>query len=210
MTAAPVNTLGFRHRWVPAADIAAAPTLLLLHGTGGDEDDLLPLGRMLDPSTNLLSPRGRVLENGMPRFFRRLAEGVFDVPNLIAQTEALAEFVGVAADTYGFDVGRVTGVGFSNGANIAGGLLLLRLGVLHAAVLLHPMVPLVPQTPPDLEGIRVFIGAGRQDPLCSAEETERLAALLSGYAAEVTLHWEPEGHSLTHGEAQAAAGWLKG
>lgn len=201
------DELGFRHRWVPAADAAAAPTLLLLHGTGGDEDDLLPLGRMLDPSANLLSPRGRVLENGMPRFFRRLAQGVFDVPDLIAQTEALAEFVGVAADTYGFDARRVTGVGFSNGANIAGGLLLLRPGVLRAAVLLHPMVPLVPETPPDLAEVRVFLGAGRQDPLCPAAETERLASLLRGYAAEVTVHWEPGGHSLTREEAQAAAGW---
>lgn len=200
----------FLHRWVPTAGVAAAPTLLLLHGTGGDENDLLPLGRMLNAGANLLGPRGRVLENGMPRFFRRLAEGVFDVPNLIAETEALADFVGAASVAYGFDARRVTAVGFSNGANIAGGLLLLRPGVLQAAILLHPMVPLIPATAPDLARTRVFIGAGRQDPLCPVEETECLATLLRGYAADVTLHWEPGGHSLVQAEAQAAADWLKG
>ncbi len=208
MTGAATDTLGFRHRWVPAADAAAAPTLLLLHGTGGDEDDLLPLGRMLDASANLLSPRDRVLENGMPRFFRRLAEGVFDVPDLIAQTQALADFVEASQRAYGFDAARLTAVGFSNGANVAGGLLLLRPGVLQAAVLLHPMVPLVPATPPDLSRARVFLGAGHRDPLVSPAETERLAALLRGYGANVMVDWQPGGHELTREEAQAARLWL--
>jgi len=199
----------FTHRWQPAANPADADTLLLLHGTGGDENDLLPLGALLLPEANLLSPRGRVLERGMPRFFRRLAEGVFDVPDLIAQTHALAEFVAYAADTYGFNPARVTAAGFSNGANIAGSLLLLLPGVLRAAVLLAPMVPLVPETPPDLTGTPVFVGAGRRDPLIPIAETERLLTLLREYGVNVTTHWEEGGHALTHAEALAAADWLR-
>ncbi len=202
-------TLDFTHRWQPAASPADADTLLLLHGTGGDENDLLPLGTLLLPEANLLSPRGRVLERGMPRFFRRLAEGVFDVADLVAQTHALAEFVARAADAYGFDPARVTAAGFSNGANIAGSLLLLRPGVLRAAVLLAPMVPLVPETPPDLSDTRIFIGAGRRDPLVSVEETERLLTLLKSCGADVTVHWKDGGHALTRAEALAAADWLK-
>ena len=167
----------FIRNYVPAPNGTSANTLLLLHGTGGDEHDLVPLGRLLNPDANLLSPRGRVLENGMPRFFKRLSEGVFDIPDLIAQTEALSEFVAEAAEAYGFDPSRVTAAGFSNGANIAAALLLLHPGVLHAAILLHPMVPLVPDTLPDLAGIAVFIGAGRRDPIVPEAETERLAAL---------------------------------
>lgn len=199
----------FIHRWQPAPNLADADTLLLLHGTGGDENDLLPLGSLLLPEANLLSPRGQVLERGMPRFFRRLAEGVFDVPDLIAQTHALAEFIAHAAAEYGFDPARVTAVGFSNGANIAGSLLLLHPGVLRAAVLLAPMVPLVPDAPPDLAGMPVFVGAGRRDPLIPIAETERMLSLLGEYGAEVTAHWEDGGHTLTRTEALAAAAWLK-
>ena len=201
--------LTFTHNYLPAPSGTSADTLLLLHGTGGDEHDLLPLGRLLDPNANLLSPRGKVLENGMPRFFQRLSEGVFDVPDLIAQTQALADFVADAAGAYGFDPARVTAAGFSNGANIAAALLLLHPGVLRAAVLLHPMVPLVPETLPDLAGTAVFIGAGRRDPLCSEAETERLAALLRQTGADVTLFWQPGGHALTQAEADAAASWLQ-
>lgn len=202
--------LTFLHNYIPAPNPASADTLLLLHGTGGDEHDLLPLGKMLAPDANLLSPRGKVLENGMPRFFRRLSEGVFDVPDLIAQTQALSEFVSEAAGVYGFDPARVTAAGFSNGANIAAALLFLHPGVLHAAVLLHPMVPLVPEVLPDLAGTAVFIGAGRRDPIAPEENTERLAILLSQAGANVTLAWQPGGHVLTREEADAAATWLKG
>ena len=197
--------LDFIHRFVPAPAGIEADTLLLLHGTGGDENDLLALGRLLAPNANLLSPRGKISENGMPRFFRRLAEGVFDVPDLIARTHELAEFVQSASDAYGFDGGRVVAAGFSNGANIAAALLLLRPGVLHSAVLFHAMVPLVPEILPDLAGTRVFLGAGRQDPLATPDETERLAALLRAAGANVTLYWQPGGHGLTREEAQAAA-----
>ena len=202
------NELGFIHRFIPAPSLVPADTLLLLHGTGGDEGDLLPLGMLLAPAANLLSPRGKVSENGMPRFFRRLSEGVFDIPDLIARTHELADFVESASDAYGFDVSRVTAAGFSNGANIAAALLLLRPGILKAAVLLHAMVPLVPENLPDLAGTRVFLGAGRQDPMATPEETERLAALLRASGAEVTIHWQPGGHGLTREEAQAAAHWL--
>ena len=205
----PANVLDFVHRFVPTPDIAGADTLLLLHGTGGDERDLLPLGRMLNPNANLLSPRGKVLEHGMPRFFRRLAEGVLDVPDLILQAQALADFVSGAAAAYGFDPARVAAAGFSNGANIAGAMLLLHPGILRAAILLHPMVPLIPDTLPDLAGTPIFIGAGRQDPLVAAAETERLAALLRSAGAAVTISWQPGGHALTREEADAAASWLQ-
>ena len=186
----------------------AKDTLLLLHGTGGDENDLLPLGRMLDPQANLLSPRGQVLENGMPRFFRRLAEGVFDVPDLIQRTDEMKEFIEAAAADYGFYTEKMTAVGFSNGVNIAGALLLLHPGVSKSAVLLHPMVPLVPDTLPDLSKTRVFIGAGRQDTLVSNDETERFIALLRQAGADVTLFWSDGGHGLSREEVQAAAHWF--
>src|SRR5207248_4811142 len=135
-------------------------TLLLLHGTGGSERDLIPLGRELDPSASLLSPRGKVLENGMPRFFRRLAEGVFDLDDLKTRTQELAEFVAAAARHYEFDADEVVAVGYSNGANIAASILLLRPKVLRAAVLFRAMVPLLPKDLPDLSPVRVWVGAG--------------------------------------------------
>ena len=183
--------------------------MLLLHGTGGDENDLLPLGQMLNPKANLLSPRGSVQENGMPRFFRRLAEGVFDIPDLMQRSRELKEFISAAAVVYGFDAEKVTAVGFSNGANIAGALLLLYPGVLKSAVLLHPMVPLTPDELPRLNGTRVFIGAGSQDPLVSHAETTRLSALLKKAGVEVTLFWSNGGHGLSREEIQAAALWMQ-
>jgi len=205
-----MTDLGFLHQFIPAPSGAGADTLLLLHGTGGDENDLLPLGKLLAPNANLLSPRGKISENGMPRFFRRLAEGVFDIPDLIARTHELAGFIAVASNAYGFDPKRVVAAGFSNGANIAASLLLLRPGVLKSSVLLHAMVPLVPETVPDLTGTRVFLGAGRQDPVATPDETEKLAALLRGAGADVTTQWQPGGHGLTREEALAAAEWLAG
>lgn len=199
----------FAHRFVPAAS-EESRTLLLLHGTGSNEDDLVPLGEMLLPGGAILSPRGQVLEHGMPRFFRRLAEGVFDVDDLRARTAQLAEFVGWAAGEYGFDPGQVRAVGFSNGANIAASLLLLRPGTLAGAVLFRATVPLTPERPPALAGVRVLIGAGRTDPLVPPSEAERLAAMLAAAGADVSLHWEPGGHQLTSGDIAAARAWLAG
>jgi phospholipase/carboxylesterase/glyoxalase family protein len=202
------STLAFQHQFIPArAD--GAPTLLLLHGTGGDEHDLLDLGRALYPQAALLSPRGQVLENGMPRFFRRLAEGVFDLQDLRQRTHDLAEFVAAASEAYHFDPRRVIAVGYSNGANIAASVLLLHPQVLAGAVLFHAMVPLVPEELPDLRGVPVFMGAGQFDSLIPPPQTERLAQLLQQAGADVTLHWEPGSHALNRAEVQAATAWLR-
>jgi predicted esterase/catechol 2,3-dioxygenase-like lactoylglutathione lyase family enzyme len=200
-------SLSFVHQFIPAqAD--GAPTLLLLHGTGGDEHDLLDLGRRLYPQAALLSPRGQVLENGMPRFFRRLAEGVFDLDDLRRRTTDLAEFVAAASAAYGFDPRRVIAVGYSNGANIAASTLLLYPKVLSGAVLFHAMVPLVPDQLPDLHGVPVFMGAGRTDSMIAPQQTERLAQLLQQAGADVEMHWQPGGHALNQAEVRAATEWL--
>jgi len=198
--------LGFTHRWVPRA--GATRTLLLLHGTGGTEDDLLPLGELLDPGAALLSPRGPVLEHGMPRFFRRLAEGVFDEADLRQRAGDLAAFLRAAADAYGFDLRRTTAVGFSNGANIAAALCLLHPGVLWEAILLRPMVPLVPDPLPALPPTAALLLASAEDPIVPAANTERLAALLQDAGAAVHLQWVPGGHQLTRADVTAARDWL--
>lgn len=203
----PTADLGFIHQFVPAPN-RTLPTLLLLHGTGGNENDLVPLGPSLAPGAALLSPRGQVLENGMPRFFRRLAEGVFDLDDLIRRTNELAEFVIAAATKYQFGASKVIAVGYSNGANIAASLLLLRPSILAGAILFHPMVPIDPEPLPDLSGTPVFIGAGRTDPLVPQAETERLATLLQKCGATVTQSWQPGGHQLNQHEVNAAREWL--
>jgi phospholipase/carboxylesterase/glyoxalase family protein len=204
----PSTTLSFVHQFIPARS-AGAPTLLLLHGTGGDENDLIELGRALAPQAALLSPRGQVLENGMPRFFRRLAEGVFDLDDLRQRTQDLAAFVAGASAAYGFDPQRVIAVGYSNGANIAASLMLLYPQVLAGAVLFHAMVPLVPEQLPDLHRVPVFIGAGKFDSLIPPQQTEQLAQMLQQAGAEVELLWQPGGHALNQAEVQAAAAWLR-
>jgi predicted esterase len=202
---------GFVHRFIPAGERKADPgyALLLLHGTGGDENDLLQLGAMLSPGAALLSPRGRVLEAGMPRFFRRLREGVFDVPDLKARAAELAAFIAEARVKYAI-VGRpLIAVGFSNGANIAGGLLLAHRGAIEGAALLRPMVPYRPEAPPDLPDVPVFIAAGDSDPYGGVEDIDRLEAILAGGGALVTVHREHAGHNLTQGDVTAAREWLK-
>ncbi len=194
---------GHVHRYVPSHG-GEPRTLLLLHGTGGDDSDLLPLGEMLVPGAGLLSPRGTVLENGAPRFFRRIAEGVFDLPDLQARTTALVEFVAAAAHAYGFDPEQVIAVGFSNGANIATSVLLSSPATLAAAVLFRPMLPFVPERPVSLAGVGVFIGAGRADPIVPREQPERLAELLRESGADVTVIWQPGGHSLVRSDVASA------
>lgn len=203
------DDLGFVHRWVPGDAGARLPTLLMLHGTGGDEHDLVNLGPMLLPGASIVSPRGKVSENGAPRFFRRLAEGVFDIEDLIARTHELAGFVGAAARTYGFDPRNVIAVGYSNGANIASSMMLLRPGTLAGAVLLRPMTPFEPDDPPALTGTPIFLGAGRMDPIVPIDNVSRLAELLGGYGADVTLTWQPTGHGLTREDVLSAREWLE-
>lgn len=205
------ETLGFIHRYLPpeaGAELAGSTTLLLLHGTGGNENDLVPLGRALLPGAGLLSPRGKVLERGMPRFFRRLAEGVFDQEDLARRTTELAQFVETAIATYGLCRDGIIAVGFSNGANIAASLLLRQPGLLRGAILLSPMVPFDPDRSVDLGGTAVFIGAGRNDPIAPPAQAELLADMLGRAGAAVKVHWEPGGHSVNEEEILAAREWL--
>jgi phospholipase/carboxylesterase len=196
----------FIHEFVPGS---SSRTLLLLHGTGGNERDLVPLGRELDPNASLLGPRGKVLENGMPRFFRRLAEGVFDLVDLQKRTNELSDFVAAAAQHYGFATDQLVAVGYSNGANIAAAMLLLRPEILSAAILFRAMVPLIPDKLPDLSSVRVWIGAGDQDPIVPASETKRLAELLRRAGADVTIRFATAGHGLTNDDLEAARHWLE-
>ena len=184
-------------------------TLLLLHGTGGNEHDLIPLGRELDPTAALLSPRGKVLENGMPRFFRRLAEGVFDLDDLKKRTHELADFVVGASRHYKLAANHIVAVGYSNGANIATSMLLLRPEILHAAILFRAMVPFVPDNLADLSSARVWIGAGNQDPIVPTSEAHRLVELLRSAGADVTIRLLNAGHGLTNGEIEIARDWLR-
>lgn len=198
--------LGFKHHFAPGED--GAPTLLVLHGTGGDENDLIPLAKELTPGAAILSPRGQVSEYGAPRFFRRLAEGVFDLEDLVFRTHELAGFVEAAAREYGFDPAKLVAAGYSNGANIAASLLLLHPGLLKAAVLFRAMVPLEPEVTPDLSGTPVFIAAGRRDQMIVPDNSERLAKMLEEAGAQVELRWRDIGHALTYEEVREARDWL--
>ncbi len=200
-----VDDLGFVHVFEPGS---SGRTLLLLHGTGGDERDLVPLARTVAPGDALLSPRGQVLENGMPRFFRRLAVGVFDEQDLIRRAADLGQFVRSACPRYRLDPARIHALGYSNGANIAAALLLLDGAVLAGAALLRAILPLEPPQPPDLAGKPVRIAAGRHDPYCPVDRVEALADRLSRAGAEVELRWSEAGHGLEREELDATAEWL--
>jgi phospholipase/carboxylesterase len=195
------------HRWAPATR-EGAPTLLLLHGTGGDENDLIPLARLVAPEAAVLSVRGNVLEQGMPRFFRRLREGVFDLEDLHRRTGELGDFVEAARARYGFPAERLYALGFSNGANVAASLLLSRPSVLVGGVLIRAMVPFEPAALPDLSGRAVLLSQGRADPLIPADGAERLAELFRNAGADVELAWQPGGHGLTQGDVTVARRWL--
>lgn len=197
----------FIYRFLAPATDGPRPTLLLLHGTGGDEEDLIPLGRELWPGAALLSPRGRVLEHGMPRFFRRLAEGVFDLDDLKLQTDALAQFVQSTSRDYGLD-NPIIAVGYSNGANIAASLLLTHPKLLSRAILFRPMVPFRPQAPPDLKNMPVLLAAARRDQIVPPQQTAELSAILAAGGARVTTHWHPGGHELGADDIAAAREWL--
>ena len=192
------------HRWVPGS----AETALLLHGTGGNENDLLPLASELMPGAAVLSLRGNVFEGTMPRFFRRLAEGVFDAEDLALRTSQLAAFVQSAATAYSFDLNKLTAIGFSNGANIAANVLLRHPGLVRRAILFRAMVPSEAAPAPTGQGTRVYIGAGQRDPIITPINVERLAALLRQSGAEVTLEWRVAGHGLTAEDVDHAKVWL--
>ncbi len=200
------SDLGFVHLFEPGV---GPWTLLLLHGTGGDEHDLIGLGRRLAPGAALVSPRGKVLEDGMPRFFRRLAVGRLDIPDLLERTDELADFLEAAVRAHRLDPGRVVAVGFSNGANIAVSLLLRRSGLLRGALLLRPMLPYEPELVPDLTGTDVLVATGEGDVHSPAEQTARLVEILRDAGAAVTASTEPgAGHALTAGDLARSARWL--
>jgi phospholipase/carboxylesterase len=201
--------MDFIHQFIPVPNGRTRRVLLLLHGTGGNENDMLPIGRDLDSTAALLSLRGNVLENGMPRFFRRLAEGVFDEADVIRRANELADFLPRAAEQYGFDLKQLTAVGYSNGANVAAALLLLRPGAITSAVLLRAMVPLEPDTSPNLNGTRVLICSGKCDPIIPVENAERLAAMLQEAGSDVTHRLADSGHQLVFDEIAAAKNWLR-
>lgn len=201
--------MDYTHRFIAAQEMPPRRVLLLLHGTGGNENDMIPLGRDVDPAAAILSLRGNVLENGMPRFFRRLAEGVFDEEDVVRRANELADFIGVAAAKYRFDPGDLTAVGYSNGANVAAAVLLVRPGVLTRAILFRAMVPLLPVTQPVLTGTRVLICSGKDDPIVPVENVERLAAMLRQAGADVTVRVENAGHQLVFTEIAEANNWLR-
>lgn len=200
--------LGFIHKYVPASDPESGEAIFIFHGTGGDEESLLPVAGIIMPGAAVVSPRGKVLENGMPRFFRRFAEGVFDLEDLRYRTEEMAKFVERAKAVYGLDDKTIAAAGYSNGANIAASILLTYPGVFSKAALFHPMVPFVPETLPDLSGTDVLITAGTNDPIVDPEGTRELARLLRDAGAHVELFWHDRGHSLTREELSAARTFL--
>lgn len=200
---------GHSYLWQPAS-VAHAPVLLLLHGTGGDEESLLPLVPMILPGAAVLSPRGNVQEQGAPRFFRRLAEGVFDMEDLHRRTGELGQFIDDAATRHAFDRSRVYAVGYSNGANVAASLMLTRPAPFAGAVLYRAMLPLEPPTVPSLHGVGTLLLAGREDPIVPPAQVERLAALLRDGGAEVQLDWLPGGHQLSQADVTRTREWLTG
>ena len=218
--------LNFKHRFIPSPSLKQhaisnlnqkqrikdnndSLTFLLLHGTGGNEDDLIPFGQMLSSSASLLSPRGKVMENGMPRFFKRLAEGVFDMEDLKIRTKELADFVKDASKVYSFDLNRTIAVGFSNGANIAASLLLSYPETIKGAILFRAMVPFIPDILPELSGKKVLLSAGTFDPIVSKSQIEGLLKILQKSGADANLKWQQSGHNLTQSDISNAKEWLE-
>ena len=202
------DDLGFIHRFVPPEDSASGETLLVLHGTGGDENDLVGIGQAIAPGAAVLSPRGKVLENGAPRFFKRLAEGVFDPKEVRSRAEELARFVRTAITKYDLDASRIYALGYSNGANIASTVMFIEPRLLQGAVLFRPMLVYEAEEQGDLSGVSVFISAGRMDPIVPVSSVERLAELFESSHAEVTLKWQLAGHNLVPSEVREAADWF--
>jgi predicted esterase len=201
----------YQHRYLPGE--AGNPnedwTLLLLHGTGGNESDLIPLGQALLPGAAILSPRGQVNEGGALRFFRRHAEGVLDQEDLANRSGEMDEWIASASAAYSLNLSKVVAAGFSNGANLAASMLLRGSSALRAGVLLSPMLPFTPDPLPDLAGHSVFIGSGKIDPLVPVKQVETLVDLFRRSGASTTLVWTPGGHGITGEEISAAKTWLE-
>jgi phospholipase/carboxylesterase len=207
------NDFGFAHIFINSKssdnnDLAKKFTLVLLHGTGGNEEDLIPLGKEIESTASILSPRGKVLENGMPRFFRRLAEGVFDKEDLKFRTHELADFIQKCSLHYKFDLRKTIAIGFSNGANIAASILLLRPDVFQGAILFRAMVPLVPNPLPDLSNKKILLSAGVNDPIVSRMETESLYRLFQNANTNIVLKWQNSSHNLIQEDIVAARKWI--
>ena len=207
MTSPPAD-LGFAHRFEPGT-VAGAPFLLLLHGAGGDENSLIPLGKAIAPGAALLSPRGQVMEQGMARFFRRLPEGDFDQADLETRTKDLAHFLELACSAYSIPPGKSVVVGFSNGANMAASLLLRFPEELAGAALMRGMVSFVPKLPTDIQRRPVLLLGGVDDPIVGTDEVAELANIFRAANAEVTLHWETAGHTLSQGDVLMAFDWMR-
>jgi predicted esterase len=210
------NDFGFNHIFInPSSNVSNSNdltnkkvTLVLFHGTGGNEEDLIFLGKELEPTASILSPRGKVLENGMPRFFRRLAEGVFDIEDLKFRTNELADFIQKCSSHYKFNLEKTIAVGFSNGANIASSILLLRPDVIQGAILFRAMVPLIPDPLPNLSNKKILLSAGLNDPIVSRTETESLYRLFQKAKSKVTLKWQYSGHNLIQDDLIIAKEWI--
>jgi phospholipase/carboxylesterase len=202
------DDIGFIHRFVPAEDKTSAETLVVLHGTGGDENDLIGIGQATAPGAAILSPRGNVLENGAPRFFRRLAEGVFDPKEVHSRGDELSRFIRAAISRYGLNPERVFALGYSNGANIASTVMFIDPELLRGAIMFRPMMVFEPDERPDLSTAGVFISAGRMDPIVPVKSVERLVELFEASRAEVTLKWQLAGHNLLPSEIRDATNWL--
>ena len=199
------SDLDFIHRFVPRKDAGLAP-LLLLHGTGGDEHDLVPLAERIAPGRALLSPRGKVNEDGITRFFRRAPDGAWDLDDLKLRTSELADFLRSARGAYGLP--KPVALGYSNGANIAWSLLLKEPSALAGAILLRAMLPFDPRPLPDLSSIPVLLIAAHDDELIPVERAGLLAALLGEAGANVTYEVLPAGHGLTAEDLKLASEWL--
>ena len=216
------NDFGFHHIFVNSSNVSTNSsnnkkgydetnktlTLVLLHGTGGNEEDLIFLGKEIEPNASILSPRGKVLENGMPRFFRRLAEGVFDIEDLKFRTLELADFIQKCSLHYKFDLNQTIAVGFSNGANIATSILLLRHNILQGAILFRAMIPLVPNPLPDLSTKKILLSAGVNDPIVSRTETENLFRLFQKTNANIMVKWMDSSHNLIQEDILVARKWI--
>ena len=205
------NGLDFIHRFISATSKTKKSnlTLLLLHGTGGTEDDLIPLGNELAPNASILSVRGKVLENGLPRYFRRLQEGVFDLEDLKIRTNELADFILRSSSIYDFDLKRLVAVGYSNGANMGASLLLRRPEVLAGAILFRAMVPFVPDVVPNLSKKSIILLEGKADPIVSKLEAENLLQLFNKTHSDVRILWQDSGHNLTQQDIDSAKEWLE-